>query len=167
MNQLFLAAAALGVIATLGMFILSLTASRPTNLGADVDGKLAEVPDSPNCVSSQTSKASHWIAPIGFQTSPTEAKETLRNIVAAQPGSTIVTESETYVYAEFRSTFFRFVDDVEFVVDPESSQIHVRSASRVGHSDLGVNRKRIESIRAAFQSATSAAGDLASPKTKD
>ncbi len=166
MNQLFLAAAVLGVIAILGTFVLSFTASRPANVGAGVDGKLAELPDSPNCVSSQTSKSSHKIAAISFQTSPEEAMKTLSEVLAAMPGSTLITETDSYVYAEFRSSFFRFVDDVEFLVNPESSEIEVRSASRVGYSDLGVNRARIESVRTAFQSATSAAEDLASSETK-
>jgi len=63
----------------------------------------------------------------------------------------IVTAGETYLHAEFTSAVFRFVDDVEFLLDDAEKVVHVRSASRVGHSDLGVNRKRVEALREAFE----------------
>ena len=65
------------------------------------------------------------------------------------PRTKIVTENETYLYAEFASNLMGFVDDVEFYLDKTAGVIHVRSASRLGQSDLGVNRQRIEAIRAA------------------
>jgi uncharacterized protein (DUF1499 family) len=67
--------------------------------------------------------------------------------VLAAGNATFVVEEDRYWRIEFRSRIFRFVDDVEFLFDPESKRIHVRSASRLGHSDLGVNRQRVETIR--------------------
>ena len=66
------------------------------------------------------------------------------------PRTTIVEKSDTYIHVEARSRIFRFVDDVDFVLDVRESVIHVRSASRVGHGDLGVNRRRVEQIRSAL-----------------
>jgi uncharacterized protein (DUF1499 family) len=74
-------------------------------------------------------------------------------VIGAVPRLKIVTESGDYLHAEATSLIFRFVDDVEFFVDREAKVIHFRSASRVGHSDLGVNRARMENIREAFQAA--------------
>jgi uncharacterized protein (DUF1499 family) len=71
----------------------------------------------------------------------------LKEIINSMPGSNIVREEDRYLHAEFRSALFRFIDDVEFYVDAENGIIHVRSASRVGYWDLGVNRRRVEAIR--------------------
>lgn len=136
-----------GLVAT---FVLSLTASRPEGLGVR-DGRLAEAPDSPNAVSTQTSERSHWIAPLTFKASPATAMQTLMDVVSNLPGSTVIEQEDDYLYAEFRSPFFRFTDDVEFLMEPESNRIHFRSASRVGHSDLGANRERMEKIRTLFE----------------
>jgi uncharacterized protein (DUF1499 family) len=74
----------------------------------------------------------------------------LAGILRAMPGATVVTVRPDYLHAEFASALFGFVDDVEFVVDPGASSIQVRSAARMGYSDMGVNRKRVEAIRAAY-----------------
>jgi uncharacterized protein (DUF1499 family) len=119
---------------------------RPTNLGV-YEGKLSPCPSSPNCVCSQDTDASHQIAPLTYSTSPAQAMADLKRIIQAQPKTQIVTESANYLYAEFTSGLMGFVDDVEFYLDEVASVIQVRSASRLGKSDLGVNRKRIEMIR--------------------
>lgn len=138
------------VLGVAGTFIMSLTAARPGNLGVQ-NGRLADAPDSPNCVSTQTSERSHWIAPISFQGSAQDAMTTIAAVVADMPGSTIIEQDEKYLYAEFRSPLFRFVDDVEFLIEAESGRVHFRSASRVGHSDLGANRNRMEQFRTQFE----------------
>jgi uncharacterized protein (DUF1499 family) len=127
--------------------------SRPVNLGVH-NGHLSPCPASPNCVVSQGQPdAQHAIAPLVYIGDTAKAMADLRQIVAAQPGSEIVEQTETYLYAEFTSSLMGFVDDVEFYLNPEEpGTIHVRSASRLGESDLGVNRKRIEAIRMAFSS---------------
>ncbi|MDZ8259090.1 DUF1499 domain-containing protein [Nostoc sp. ChiQUE01b] len=123
---------------------------RPNNLGIN-NGKLASCPNSPNCVSSQSTDASHQIAPLTFASTPEEAITNLKQIIESLPRTKIITDNKDYLYAEFKSALLGFVDDVEFYLDRNTNVIHVRSASRLGQSDLGVNRQRIETIRAKFK----------------
>ncbi|MHC1729554.1 MAG: DUF1499 domain-containing protein [Syntrophobacteraceae bacterium] len=111
--------------------------------------RMAECPDSPNCVSSLSKEKSHWIAPLAFDASPDEAFPCLKDIIRQTQRVTIVVDEEGYVRAEFR-TSLGFVDDVEFELDRGNRKILMRSASRAGYWDLGVNRRRLETIRAAF-----------------
>jgi uncharacterized protein (DUF1499 family) len=129
--------------------LLSLLARKPASLGV-TDGKLAPCPASPNCVSTQAADPGHHIDPIAFEGSAADAHARLKTILAAQPRCRVVTDDGTYLHAEFTSLLFRFVDDVEFLIDGPAHLIHFRSASRAGHSDLGVNRARMERIRQAF-----------------
>ena len=119
---------------------------QPTNLGVQ-SGQLAPCPSTPNCVSSQSQDAEHKIEPLTYNSSPTEAIANLKTVINSLPKTKIITETENYLYAEFTSALMGFVDDVEFYLDEGAKTIHVRSASRLGQSDLGVNRKRIETIR--------------------
>lgn len=115
------------------------------------DGRLAPCPDRPNCVSSQATAATHAIAPLRYATTPELAMQRLQQVIHSMPRTRIVTVNDRYLHAEFTSAVLRFVDDVEFQFDTVNRLIHVRSASRVGYSDLGVNRKRVEIIRKAFE----------------
>lgn len=128
--------------------------TRPDYLGAK-DGRLARCKRSPNCVSSQAdaSDAEHYIAPIAFQGSAEAAMAAVRKAVQAMPRATVVRSEAGYLYAEFRSRLMGFVDDVEFLFDPAAGLIHVRSASRLGRRDFGVNRERIETLRGAIAAA--------------
>ena len=137
----------------IGLFLLSLTAERPTNLGV-ANGRLASCPSSPNCVSTQAEDRDHWIAPIPVTSEVLPPIEVLADIARSLPRTTIVEQSNHYLRVEFRSRLFRFCDDVEFYLEEESDRIHFRSASRVGHSDMGVNRNRMEMIRARCIEAT-------------
>lgn len=137
----------------MGLFLLRLTAERPTNLGV-IHGRLAACPSSPNCVSTQAEDRDHWIAPIPVTSDTFPPIEVLADIVRSLPRTTIVEQSNHYLRVEFRSRLFRFCDDVEFYFEEESDRIHFRSASRVGHSDMGVNRNRMEMIRDRFIEAT-------------
>ena len=127
--------------------------TRPSSLGVR-DGKLAACPESPNCVSSHLTDETHRIDPLPYAGSAADALARLSAIVRSLPRTTIVTEKPDYLHAECTSRIFRFVDDVEFLADDRAKVIHVRSASRLGSSDLGVNRKRIELIRSRWQAAT-------------
>jgi len=118
----------------------------PTDLGVR-DGRLKACPDRPNCVNSQATDARHAIAPLAYKGDATTAMRALARIVAAAPGATIITTRDNYLQATFATPTMGFVDDVEFFIDPTRSVIDVRSASRLGHSDLGVNRNRIEDLR--------------------
>tara|TARA_R100001039_G_C1848380_1_gene108434 strand:- start:1958 stop:2254 length:297 start_codon:yes stop_codon:yes gene_type:complete len=92
-------------------------------------------------VSSFEQRDSHAIAPLDGNIA------TVRAVLEQMPRAAIVTDDGNYIHAEFTSRLMGFVDDVEFLADPAAGQVHVRSASRLGHSDLGVNRERVESIR--------------------
>ena len=112
-------------------------------------GRLAACPRTPNCVSSQETGRSA-IAPLPFSDSPSSAFARLKRIVSSLPRTRVVEASGDYLHAEVKSRVFGFVDDVEFIVDSPGSRVHVRSASRVGYSDLGVNRARVEALRVRF-----------------
>jgi uncharacterized protein (DUF1499 family) len=115
---------------------------------------LEPCPSSPNCVSSQAPESDHqhYIAPFSFSGNPTMAWQRLKAAVLAEKRVSVIEEQGNYLHLEMRSLMFRFVDDVEFSLAASAGLIHVRSASRVGYSDFGVNRKRVEHIRAAFDS---------------
>lgn len=123
--------------------------SRPVGL---VDGRLRACPASPNCVCSQDADAGHAIAPLGFTGPAPAAWEHLQQVIRCLPRTRVVEVNDQYMRVEFTTALLRFVDDVEFLLDAPGQMIHVRSASRVGYSDLGTNRKRVESVRAALQS---------------
>jgi uncharacterized protein (DUF1499 family) len=131
--------------------LFSFSGKRPTNLGV-TDGKLAACPTTPNCVSSQApdSDEQHKIVPLSYSAAPPEAMAALKSVIQGMERTEIVSESENYLYVEFTSALMGYVDDVEFWLDPAANVIHVRSASRLGQSDLGVNRKRVEEIRSKF-----------------
>lgn len=124
----------------------------PADLGVR-DGRLKACPDSPNCVNSQATDAVHAIAPLVYKGDAAVVLRELTRIVVATPGATIITAHGDYLQATFATPTLGFVDDVEIVVDPTRQVIDVRSASRLGHSDLGVNRKRIEDLRQALAAA--------------
>lgn len=124
--------------------------SRPANLGFSA-GKFAPLSWKPNSVSSTVENSdAHFIAPLAFSAPSADAWKKLQVIVKSSPGINVVTNSANYLYAEFKSAGMGFVDDVEFALDESASTIHVRSASRLGVRDFGVNRARIESLRAQF-----------------
>lgn len=123
---------------------------QPTNLGVH-DGKLAPCPNTPNCVSSQSSDAEHGIEPLTYTSTAEEAIAALKAVIQGMKKTKVITENKSYLYAQFTSALMGFVDDVEFYLDEVAKVIHVRSASRLGQSDLGVNRKRIETIRTKLQ----------------
>ena len=112
-----------------------------------VDGRLRPCPSSPNCVCSQNQDAGHHIEPLRFTAAPREAWDRLHDLVQKLPRTRVVSRDDRYLHVEFTSLLMRFVDDVEFLLDESASVIHVRSASRIGHSDLDANRKRIEALR--------------------
>jgi uncharacterized protein (DUF1499 family) len=119
---------------------------RPGDLGVD-NGRVKPAPGSPNCVSSQAQDAQHAIAPLAYTGNREHAMEELAKVVQSTPRTRIVTRAQDYLYAEYTSALLRFVDDVEFWFAPDSKIIHVRSASRLGYKDFGVNRARIEDVR--------------------
>ncbi len=127
--------------------LVACAGEKPDHLGVS-DGRLAECPSSPNCVSSQASDVAHRIAPLAFKDEPEPAFARLKQILDEREDTTIIEEHPGYLRVEFHTLLF--VDDGEFLLDGGQRPIRVRSASRVGYSDLGKNRKRLEEIRQSF-----------------
>ena len=127
---------------------------RPSNLGVH-DGRLAPPNRNPNNVSSQAPQddAEHYVAPLKFRGSGAEALAALRKVVEAMERTLVLRHERDYLYAEFRSKLMGYVDDVEFYLEESDGVIHVRSASRLGRRDFGVNRARIEALRRRFEAA--------------
>ena len=122
----------------------------PDNLGLE-NQLLSPCPGTPNCVSSQEKNSQHRIQPIIFEGSLELAKERLYRVINSMRGTRIITQENVYWHVEFTTQLLRFIDDVEFNFDESQSLIHVRSASRQGYWDLGVNRRRVETIRSRFE----------------
>ncbi len=132
---------------------LSCAGKPPSAIGV-TDGRLAPCPGRPNCVSSMAvDDREHYVEPFAYSIEKRQAHEVLRQVISSLGRATIVEQLDEYLRVEFKSRIFRFVDDVEFYFPRNESLIHVRSASRVGYSDMGVNRKRIERIRSQFREA--------------
>lgn len=113
----------------------------PQNLGPTANGRLNPCPDSPNCVTSFAEGERHAIEPLQADL------EEIRSLIGELNNADVVESAENYLRAEFTTRLIGFVDDVEFLHYPEEGVTHVRSASRVGYSDLGANRQRIERLR--------------------
>lgn len=114
---------------------------------------LAPCPDSPNCVSTKSKDTARAMPPLPYLKSGEESMDRLVSIVREMKRATIVSATPSYLHAEFRSALFRFVDDVEFVLDDSARVIHFRSASRTGYYDFGVNRRRMQEISDRYLSA--------------
>ncbi|MCW8892019.1 MAG: DUF1499 domain-containing protein [Deltaproteobacteria bacterium] len=118
-----------------------------TSIGVQ-NARLMPCPASPNCVSTDATDTKHQIAPFKIKSSDIDVWQQIQQQVSALPKTQIVTATENYLHAECRSSLFGFIDDLEFLLRPEQGEIAIRSAARLGYSDLGVNRKRVESLRA-------------------
>jgi len=143
MNTLLISLAAVlaGLLAVL--LVLALW-SRSGQAPGLVDGRLAPCPGTPNCVCSEAGTAStHAIAALPL---PSDGLAGLRIAIEAEGGRVAVAQGD-YLGAGFRSALFGFVDDLEIRIDRAAGVAQVRSASRVGYSDGGVNRRRVEALR--------------------
>jgi uncharacterized protein (DUF1499 family) len=145
--------AALVVLAVLAGRLGLLQGKAPANLGVR-DGRLKPPAKTPNSVSSQAllypehpRRDVAQIAPLPLRGDGQATLVRLRQIVTAMPGAQVVKSEPDYLYAQFTTPLMRFVDDVEFWFDPAAGAVQVRSASRVGHGDRGLNRARVEAIR--------------------
>jgi len=136
----------LGGLACVVAAALPVLSCRVAEVGL-VDGRLRNCPDSPNCVCSVTPDSVAFVAPLAFEGDADAAFRSLIDFLSEEPRVTLEESTDTYVHAVFRTRILRFRDDVEFHLDRGAGVIQVRSASRVGYSDLGTNRARIESIR--------------------
>ncbi|WP_299402857.1 DUF1499 domain-containing protein [Acaryochloris sp. IP29b_bin.148] len=127
-----------------------LFAGTPPELGVH-EGQLAPCPESPNCVVSQNADADHAIAPLSYGSDRTVAREAVLKVLSVVPRTQVVEQTEDYIRFASGSRLLGFVDDGEFYFPAEDNIIQVRSAARLGNSDLSVNRRRLEQIRLALR----------------
>jgi uncharacterized protein (DUF1499 family) len=139
----------IAIIVTLATSLI-FTTSAFAAIGLNND-RLSACPSSANCVVSQNGDEKHTIEPITYKGDRTAAQETLLKVLSVVPRTKVIEQTDNYIHSESTSRIFKFVDDVEFYFPEAENVIHVRSASRVGESDLGVNRRRMEQIRLAMQ----------------
>lgn len=128
---------------------------QPTDIGLRSGGLKLPGPGSKNAVSSQSRDPATFIEPIVFEGNPKDAWSTLQAIVRSMPRTTIVTLHDGYLYAEAQTPLLHYVDDMEFLLAAQAGggRIDMRSASRLGRHDFGVNRARLETVRQAFLAA--------------
>ena len=131
------------------VILMACSTNQKTKPGV-TEGELSPCPESPNCVSSLSEDKSHYVEPLSYKGLLEEAREKLISVIHSMKRSEIVKAETKYIHATFTSALFRFVDDVEFSFDDQRKVIDVRSASRTGYSDFGMNRKRVEEIRRRF-----------------
>ena len=133
-----------------------LKGTAPADLGVK-QGKLKGLSFTPNCVSSQADltpdhpqRTYSSIAPLALRGDGPATIAKLKTLVESTSGAKLITNTPDYLYAQYATPLMKYVDDVEFWFDPSANAIQVRSASRLGKSDLGANRKRVEAVRAAL-----------------
>ena len=126
------------------IFVIGCSGTKPLSIG-----QFSKCPDKPNCISSKSSHSQSRIPPLKYQGTQLDAKKRILTILEKMPRTQLLTNTDKFLHVEFTSKVFRFVDDVEFYFD-ELGVIHFRSASRVGYSDMGVNKSRMEEIGRLF-----------------
>ena len=122
---------------------------KPASIGIQV-GSLALCGNKPNCVCSLDNRPNYMISPLDWTGTEVMGIEKIEALVNSYPRTKVISKSGNYLHAEFRTLIFGYVDDVEFLVDVDSKKIHIRSASRLGYSDLGANRSRMEKLSNQF-----------------
>lgn len=134
-------------------YVIVMTLSTATQAKSIADKQLPACPNSPNCVSSQAADSGHFIAPFKIIGDVEAAWAALKKALISQSRTVITHETDDTLHAQATSLVFRFVDDIDVTLDTDTKTIDIRSASRTGHSDFGVNRQRLEMLRAQLQQA--------------
>lgn len=143
----------IGLVIVGRFFIIPSQSPRPTNIGwRGADEGFRNCPDAMNCVSTTAEQDTRfYIESIPFTGTVESANAALVNVINNMPRTEIVSNTGDYIHSEYRSLTMGFIDDTEFYFDTENNVIQVRSASRLGYGDAGVNRKRVEAIREQFE----------------
>lgn len=149
-SMIWISLAILVAIPFLGLLGIRLFQPPPRALGLGPDGRFADLGPKPNWVSSDTADTKHHVPPLPAPTP--SAFELLVMQAEALPRARVITREEAYLHLEIRSLLFRFVDDLELQWHEDQGVAAVRSASRAGHSDLGVNFNRVEALRSSVTS---------------
>lgn len=144
----------IGLLVISGLYLVGLSASsrKQPDLGL-INGQLRTCPPTPNCVNSEQPDTGAFVSPITFTTIADEAWRNINNAIR-ETGGTIDNKRDGYLHAYFMTPILRYIDDVELRLDESNKLIHIRSASRVGRSDMGANRARVERIRVAFNNSS-------------
>ena len=140
----------IGIFILVGIYLvgLSISSRKQPELGL-LNGQLRPCPETPNCVCSEQYVEGAFIEPLVYTDTADEAWRKIKHAIITTGGN-VLTERQGYLHARYETTLLRFVDDVELRLDENTQMLHIRSASRVGKSDLGANRKRVARIRAVF-----------------
>ncbi|MEJ2039349.1 MAG: DUF1499 domain-containing protein [Desulfosarcinaceae bacterium] len=141
---------------SLCLFLLGCTSGSASNPAVQTPAEkitLDPCPNTPNCVSSLNPTDKHYRPPLRYPGKKEFAYRQLIGIIESMPRALIAVKQANYIRVEFRSAFFKFVDDVEFLFSSNQPEIELRSASRVGYYDFGVNRRRMEDIRNKWEKA--------------
>lgn len=148
--EIVLIVAGVSLVVFVALFAtMSAMTQSPGELGLQ-DGALRPCPKTPNCVCSQAAQPDKHVEAIAFNGDSEDAWQRIKAAIQELPRSQIVKDDGRYLHAEVRSALFRFADDVECLLDADAGVIHIRSASRAGRSDFGVNRARVEELRRRF-----------------
>ena len=141
----------IGIIVIIGLLlvVLSMSSRKQPELGL-LNGQLRPCPATPNCVCSEQQVEGAFVEPLVYTTTADDAWRKIKQAIV-ETGGVVLTEQNGYLHARYKTPLMRYVDDVELRLDENKQVIHIRSASRVGHSDLGANRKRVGRIRATFE----------------
>ncbi len=137
----------------LPLFLTACAGQVPNDLGMLNGSELRPCPDKPNCVQTyDPADNSHFQLPLKFKTDNEQTKTAI-SLAISETGGNIISEksldpSGYYLHAEYESDWLKFVDDLEVVI--KDGLIHLRSASRLGYSDMGINAKRFEAIKANY-----------------
>jgi uncharacterized protein (DUF1499 family) len=134
-----------------GVLVTAGCANGPPERGGLQEDRLAPCPDAPHCVSSQAPAGPRRIEPLAYPGTRDAAREALLAAIRTLPRTKVLEIRPGYVHAIQRSAVFGFIDDLECVLPEDERFVHVRSASRVGYYDFGVNRARVERLRAEFR----------------
>jgi uncharacterized protein (DUF1499 family) len=142
----------IGLILALILFIVGgCSGKRPDEIGIDPSG-LRGCPKSPNCVSSEAKDEQHAIEVFRLKGDPNVSWPLIQGEIGSMPGWVIVTATDNFIHVECKSRIFRFVDDLELYLNSSNEVISMRSASRIGYSDFGANRRRVELLRSRLRS---------------
>ncbi len=139
------------IICLLAVFLTCTSWPSPLTAETSALAIMAPCPTTSNCVVSKEADAEHKIEPLTYKSDRATAYADLLRVLAAVPRTVVTEKTDAYIRAESTSRIFHFVDDLEFYFPTDEKLIQIRSASRVGESDLGVNRRRLEQIRLALQ----------------
>lgn len=135
------------IVAIVVLFFILGLMSRSGKAPGLTDGQLRKCPGKSNCVCSEYKESRHYIEPLVIPDNSTIDSFAVLTRAIQEMGGRVQSESGNYIAATFSSAIFGFIDDMEIRIDSQRNVIHIRSASRVGHSDMGVNRERAESLK--------------------